>query len=139
MVDGEGLDARLAIPHRPGEQREAGDHIAVDDVVILTAGDVAALLVQDAETIAKITVTLRLAQFGLADEGTGRAVAIALLGGPVEPVGLAFAAYQLLGIFEDTITVVIIGSIIALGIDISVRSLDGREFVLADAPVDHLF
>ena len=38
------------------DQREAGDHVVVDDVVVLAAGDIGALAVEHAVAIAEIAV-----------------------------------------------------------------------------------
>ncbi len=43
LVDGEGLDAGLAILGRPAMRPKPGDHVAVDDVVAGAAGDLVAL------------------------------------------------------------------------------------------------
>src|SRR5687768_13171905 len=49
LVDDKGLRAGFGICDRPGDQSVAGDHVAVDDVVVPTAGYVVRLRGQDAE------------------------------------------------------------------------------------------
>src|SRR5271170_6885258 len=59
MIDLEGHDAGVAVFGRIGDQREAADHLAVDDVVELAARSARPLFRQDTKIIA--VVRLRLA------------------------------------------------------------------------------
>ena len=87
LVDDEGLDARLAIFGRPSDEAEAGDHVAIDDVVVGAAGDLVALAGQDLELVAEIAFAFGGGvELGLV-EVAGGALAIDVVGRPVEPVG----------------------------------------------------
>ena len=57
---------------------------------------------------------------------------------PVKPIGLAFAADELLGIFENPVGVAVFHRIVALRIDIGARRLDRLDLVLANPPVEDL-
>src|SRR5215471_3963310 len=52
LVDDEGHDARVAIGGGPGHQGEAGNHVAVDDVVVFAAGGMLALPGEDLVEVA---------------------------------------------------------------------------------------
>ena len=84
LVHGEGVHAGLAIFDRPGDQAEAGDHVAVDDVVIGASRDPVALACQDTETITEISFTLAgVLKLGLVDKLARRAFARTLVSRPV--------------------------------------------------------
>ena len=92
LVDGEGFYAGLAIFGRPGDEAEAGDHVAVDDIVVGAAGDLGALAGQDLVLVAEIALAFGgVVELGLV-EVARRALAIDVVGRPVEPVGRAFAS-----------------------------------------------
>src|SRR4051794_27969027 len=52
VVDEEGRDAGVAVFGGPGEQREAADHLALDDIAERPAGGIRALLREDAIVVA---------------------------------------------------------------------------------------
>src|SRR5262245_18394982 len=54
MIDDEAHDARNAIRHGIGDQRDAADHISPDDVVVCAAWSGRSLRVEDFVVIAKI-------------------------------------------------------------------------------------
>ena len=87
VADLKGLHARLGIVHRPGNQGETGDHVAVDDIVITAPSDLIALPRQDPEVITEIALCLGFAERGLVDKRACGTFAFAQLNGPVEPVG----------------------------------------------------
>ena len=62
------LTPGLAIFGRPGDEAEAGDHVAVDDIVVGAAGDLVALAGQDLELIAEIAFAFGgVVEFGLVE------------------------------------------------------------------------
>ncbi len=84
------------------------DHVAVDDVVVGAAGDVVALAGEDLVLVAEIALALRgIIEFGLA-EVAGRALAVDVVGRPVDAVGRAFRADQLLREFLDAVPVAVL-------------------------------
>jgi hypothetical protein len=54
MIDQEGHDAGIAILRRIGDQREAADHLAFDDIVEGAAGRIRPLPLQDAKIVAVV-------------------------------------------------------------------------------------
>src|ERR1700735_4855551 len=54
LVDDEGHDAGVAVFGGPGDEGEAANHVAVDDVIVFAAGSVFALAGEDFEVVAVI-------------------------------------------------------------------------------------
>src|SRR5258708_26929279 len=54
LVDDEGHDSRTAPFFREGDQRVARDHVAVDDVIVFSAGSMLPLALQNPEVVTMI-------------------------------------------------------------------------------------
>src|SRR5262249_48294713 len=133
MADNERHHAGVAIIRWHGDGGEAGDHVAVNDVVVAPARRILALPREDAIVVALVGIAgLVLGQVArlLGDEGPeGARLVRIILRLPVETVLLAGAADELLGIFEDIVAVAIRAGILHLGIDIGAESLYGGQLV----------
>src|SRR5512134_274364 len=134
-------DAGAPVVSGPGDEREAGDHVAVDHVVVSAAGRIGALLRENAEVVAAEWFAL-LAAFkvllGRGGEGAERTLDAVGSGRPVEAVLSALAAPEPLGEREHAVAVVVGAGVLALRIDIRLAELDRRQFVAADAAIGDL-
>jgi len=107
MVDDESHHAGVAILNGTGDQGETGDHVAVDDIVILAAWCIGALAGENAVNIAVKRMWAGTVVFagrvtfhrGLGDQGAKRAGFF--VGGlfPIEAIFAVFAE-EMLGVLE---------------------------------------
>ena len=141
MTDLEGHHPGLAVLRRPGEHGEAGDHVAVDHVLVGAAGGVLGLPLEDAVVVAAIGIAKLLALDQRADLGNERAEGADRLAGrrrPVKAIPLARGTDHALGILQDLVAVAVSARIFDLGLYVSPQRLDRGELVLADPPVENL-
>jgi hypothetical protein len=148
LVDKEGHDAGIAPFGGPGDEGEAGDHVAVDDVVVFAAGGVLALAREDFEVVT-VERCGRVGQgfvfaavafeAGLGDERAEWALFVRIARGPVEAVVGALVAAEALGLFEDAVAVTIFAAVFALGVHIGPANVNGADFVATDAAVENFF
>src|SRR6185437_1553135 len=126
MIDHEGHNAGIAVFGGIGDQREAADHLALDDVVQGAARRVGSLPLQNSKIIPVIGRRLLscLVSFGrcLRRQLAKRARVGVIT--PVQPILLAWAAHNALGIDPCTVAGAILFGIFVLGIDEGQAGLD---------------
>ena len=132
------------LPYSAGKasRRETADHLAVDQVVIGTAGCVRALAREDAVVIAVIRyrrgaglVAFRRCLRGQLAE---RARCLALRGRPIEAILLSRTAHDPLGIDMRPESSGIERGVFVLRLDISETDLDRGQLIAADAAAQNL-
>src|SRR6267142_4412208 len=143
VIDDEGHHAGHAVLGGERDEREARDHLATRDVVVLAARGIGPLRRQDAVEIAVERCRPRLLAPvplgpGADDQVAQRAGRLSGLGGPVEPVALAGRAAEMLGVLEETVAVAVLGVVLALRVHVGQARLHRVELVPADAPRDDL-
>src|SRR4051795_7563447 len=140
-ADQERHHAGVAVGRGPGEQREAGHHVAVDHVAVGAARRVRPLPGQDAEVVA-VVGRARLPALevvaGLGDEGPERARRFALGGRPVETVPLVARARDALRVLQHPVAGTVLAGVLALRLDEGTHDLDRGELVATDAAVRDL-
>ena len=141
LIDDERHHAAFAVFGGVREQCEAGDHAAVDHVVVSAAGRVRALLRQDPEVVAAIRISVHVALEvgrGLGDQRSERALLFVLgrVRRPVQAVVLAGRAGELLRVLQHAVAIAILRCKRALRVDVGAEHIDGIALVAADATVD---
>lgn len=91
-VHHESVDAGFTIFHRPGDQGKARDHVTVDDIVEIAAGNVVTLPGKHLVAVAKIAGILTVTILFEIDEWAGWAWAQSLTHRPIQAVCLTLAA-----------------------------------------------
>src|SRR4029453_6700981 len=144
VIHDEGHDAGVAVLDREGDQREAAEHLALDEVVVSTACSARPLRCQQSVDVAAISlaggnafleVALAARPCELIAERTRQLVAG---GRPVQAVLVAFGARQLLRILQQRLPLRIASVVLALGIHERRARLDRVALVLADPAIDDL-
>ena len=139
VIDHEGHDAGISVLGGVCDQREAADHLILDDVVESSARRAGSLPLQNSIIIAMIGRRLLsdLVPFGgcLRRQFSERArVAIVA---PEQPILLARAADDALCVDPDPLAGAILFGIFVLGIDVSQRGLNSVQFIASDATIEN--
>src|SRR5262245_43658171 len=140
----EGHDSRDAVLGRERNERESPNHVAPDDEIVGAAGRIGTLREQQAIEIAVIggrsaPASSRVpVSSGLGYQWTQRALRLGGLCFPVEAVVFSLGAAKPLSVLQNTGAGVVLGVVLALGVDVGQTYLDRAELVSADATIENL-